>query len=105
MTDIADLLTDLVRIDSINRDLVPGAAGEGDIACFIAAWAERAGLDVHVVEPIPGRPSVVAVARGTGGGRSLMLNGHIDTVGVAGMAEPCWARGPCTSRLSTVDRR
>jgi len=88
MTDIADLLADLVRIDSINPDLVPGAAGEGDLARFIAAWAEREGLDVHVVEPTPGRPSVVAVARGTGGGRSLMLNGHIDTVGVAGMAEP-----------------
>jgi acetylornithine deacetylase len=31
---------------------------------------------------------VIAVARGTGGGRALMLNGHIDTVGVAEMSAP-----------------
>jgi acetylornithine deacetylase len=30
----------------------------------------------------PGRPNVVGVARGTGGGRSLILNGHLDTVGL-----------------------
>ena len=82
------LLADLVRIDSINPDLVPGAAGEGAFARFIATWAEGQGLEVHLVEPVAGRPSVVAVARGTGGGRSLMLNGHIDTVGVAGMGDP-----------------
>ena len=86
--DSASLLADLVRIDSINPDLVPGAAGEGAIARFIATWAEGQGLEVHLVEPVAGRPSVVAVARGTGGGRSLMLNGHIDTVGVAGMGDP-----------------
>jgi acetylornithine deacetylase len=34
------------------------------------------------------RPSVVATKRGSGGGRSLLLNGHLDTVGVAGMAAP-----------------
>jgi len=88
VTDIVPLLADLVRIDSTNPDLVSGAAGEGAIARFIVAWADQQGLDVHVVEPAPGRPSVVVVARGTGGGRSLMLNGHIDTVGVAGMKEP-----------------
>ena len=41
------LLADLVRIDSINPDLVPGAAGEGAFARFIATWAEGQGLEVH----------------------------------------------------------
>jgi acetylornithine deacetylase len=50
------------------------------------------GLEAHLVEPVSGRPSVVVVARGSGGGKSLMLNGHIDTVGVAGMADPFSAR-------------
>ncbi len=36
----------------------------------------------------PGRPNVVGIAHGAGGGRSLLLNGHIDTVGVAGMSQP-----------------
>ncbi len=88
MNEIATLLGELVAINSINPDLVPGGAGEAEIARFIANWLEQAGLDVEIDEPVPGRPSVVAIARGTGGGRSLMLNAHMDTVGVAGMERP-----------------
>jgi acetylornithine deacetylase/succinyl-diaminopimelate desuccinylase family protein len=88
MNEIASLLGELVAIDSINPDLVPGGAGEAAIARFVAHWLERAGLAVEIDEPVPGRPSVVAIARGTGGGRSLMLNAHMDTVGVAGMERP-----------------
>jgi acetylornithine deacetylase len=77
-----------VAIDSVNPALVPGAAGEADIAAFVAGWLAERGLDVTVDEPLPGRPSVVGVARGTGGGAALMLNAHIDTVGVAGMQRP-----------------
>jgi len=79
------LLSELVAINSINPDLIPGSPGEAEIAHFIANWGEQAGLEVRLHEPLPGRPSVVAIARGTGGGKSLMLNGHIDTVGVIGM--------------------
>jgi acetylornithine deacetylase len=88
MNTLTQLLADLVAIDSVNPDLVPGGAGEGAIARFIAEWCAAAGLEVHLDEVRPGRPNVVAVARGTGGGRTLMLNGHIDTVGVAGMMAP-----------------
>lgn len=45
-------------------------------------------LETTVDEAAPGRLSVVGVARGSGGGRSLMLNAHMDTVGVAGMEDP-----------------
>jgi len=88
MNEIASLLGELVAIDSINPDLVPGGAGEAAIARFVANWLERAGLHVEIDEPVPGRPSVVAIAHGTGGGQSLMLNAHMDTVGVAGMERP-----------------
>ncbi len=88
MNEISELLAQLVAIDSINPDLVPGGAGEGAIARFVASWLERAGLEVEMDEPAPGRPSVVGIARGSGGGRSLMLNAHMDTVGVAGMVRP-----------------
>ena len=83
MNDLEQLLSDLVAIDSINPDLVPGAAGESEIATFITNWLEAAGLEVHVDEVRPGRPNVVGIARGTGGGQTLLLNGHMDTVGVA----------------------
>jgi acetylornithine deacetylase len=88
MDTLARLLADLVAIDSINPDLVAGGAGEGAIARFIAGWLAAAGLQVHLDEVGPGRPNVIAIARGSGGGRALLLNGHIDTVGVAGMADP-----------------
>lgn len=88
MNETTDLLGQLVAINSINPDLVVGGAGEGEIASFIARWLERAGLEVVIDEPKAGRPNVVGIARGTGGGRSLMLNAHMDTVGVAGMERP-----------------
>lgn len=88
MDTLAALLADLVAIDSVNPDLVPGGAGEGAIARYIADWLAAAGLEVHLDEVRPGRPNVIALARGSGGGPTLMLNGHIDTVGVAGMDAP-----------------
>ncbi len=64
--DSAELTAALVGIDSVNPDLVPGGAGEGEIARFVAGWLEERGLEVHVVEPRPGRPSVVGIARPAG---------------------------------------
>jgi acetylornithine deacetylase len=51
----------------------------------MARWLETAGLEVQLVETVSGRPNVVAIARGTGAGKTLLFNGHMDTVGVAGM--------------------
>ena len=87
MKEVADLTAALVRIDSVNPALVPGGAGEGEIARFVAAWLTAAGLEVQTVER-DGRPSVIGIARGRGGGRSLLLNAHTDTVGVITMARP-----------------
>ena len=88
MSRVAELAAALVRIDSVNPELVAGGAGETEIAEFVATWLRDAGLEVEVVEPVAGRPSVIGTARGRGGGRSLLLNAHLDTVGVAGMDEP-----------------
>jgi len=87
MEELEGLLSDLVSINSINPDLVPGSPGEAEIARYIAGWLERAGLDVRLVESAAGRPNVVGIAPGTGGGRTLLLNGHMDTVGAAGMPD------------------
>ena len=86
--DLVANLAGLVRINSINPTLVPGAPGEPEIAAHVAGWLGAAGLDIRTLESAPGRPSVVARLAGTGGGRSLMLNAHMDTVDVACMAEP-----------------
>jgi acetylornithine deacetylase len=86
MDELTKLTADLVAIDSVNPALVPGGNGERDVALFVAAWCERHGLEVELVGEE--RPSVVAWQRGSGRGRSLLLNAHLDTVGVAGMAAP-----------------
>jgi acetylornithine deacetylase len=88
MSELSELLRQLVAIDSVNPTLVPGGAGEAEIATFVAGWLERAGLDVSVAEAAPGRPNVVGIARGSGGGRTLLVDAHTDTVGVAGMERP-----------------
>jgi acetylornithine deacetylase len=85
---LTETLAGLVRINSVNPTLVPGGAGEAEIATYTAASLRGIGLETAVHEPEPGRPSVVGVLRGSGGGRSLMLNAHYDTVGVEGMVEP-----------------
>ncbi len=82
------MLSELIRINSINPDLVPGGPGEAEIATYIAGALRDLGLEAATHEAAPGRVSVVGRLRGTGGGRSMMLNGHIDTVGVAGMDAP-----------------
>ena len=92
MSDVAGLTAQLVAIESINPDVVSNGSGEGEIARFVAEWCERAGLETTLTEPASGRPNVVAVARGGGGGRTLILNAHTDTVGVAGMTDPFEAR-------------
>ncbi|MBV8962324.1 MAG: ArgE/DapE family deacylase [Hyphomicrobiales bacterium] len=84
MTSAAEVLRELVSINSVNPDLVPGAAGEVEIAAFCTKWLEARGFEVHRLEERKGRPSIVGIARGRGGGRSLMFNGHIDTVTLAG---------------------
>src|ERR1017187_4313712 len=83
-----ETLARLVRINSINPTLAPGAPGEQEIAAFIAESLRACGLTAEILEPAPGRTSVLGRLRGAGIGRSLMLNAHCDTVDVAGMAEP-----------------
>ncbi|KAK7426281.1 hypothetical protein QQZ08_007181 [Neonectria magnoliae] len=79
--DPASLAQTLVQINSANPSLgsVPGP-GETAIARYITAWLEHRDIETRWIEPTKGRPSVVGVVRGSGGGKTLLLNGHIDTV-------------------------
>lgn len=82
--DPIELTAKLVSINSVNSSLIPGAAGEGEIADYCIAWFDHHGFETHRLEKTPGRPSVVGTRKGTGGGKSLMLNGHYDTVSISG---------------------
>ena len=90
-TDAAsELLTELVAIDSVNPGLVPGAAGEAAIVTFLRNRVEAAGFATLIVTPEkhPDRPSLLAWHQGSRPGPTLLLNGHVDTVGVEGMPAP-----------------
>jgi acetylornithine deacetylase len=78
------LLEELVSIDSVNPTLVPGGAGEAEIGRFVAGWLDRHGVEVEYHELAPLRANVIGRVRGSGGGRSLMLNAHLDTVALGG---------------------
>jgi len=86
--DLQKLVCELVAIESVNPDLVATGSGESKIAAFVASWLAAEGLAVQVVEPVPGRASVIGVLAGAGGGTSLILNAHMDTVGAGGMKDP-----------------
>jgi len=86
--DLQKLACELVAIESVNPDLVAAGSGESKIAAFVAEWLGAEGLAVQVAEPVPGRTSVIGVLAGSGGGASLMLNAHMDTVGAGGMKDP-----------------
>lgn len=85
---IERILARLVQIDSINPSLSATGAGEAAIAEYAGGLMEALGLAVEYHEPAPGRVSVVGRLAGPGNGRSLLLNAHMDTVAVEGMAEP-----------------
>jgi acetylornithine deacetylase len=82
--DAAALLRALVRLDSRNPSLVPGAPGEAAAAQLLRDVLDGWGFRVELVEAAPGRPNVVARI-GAGDGPTLMLNGHLDVVGTEGM--------------------
>ncbi|GMV07745.1 MAG: acetylornithine deacetylase [Gemmatimonadota bacterium] len=73
----------LVATPSVNPTLAPGGHGEAAVAALAAGWLEGWGLETRIVEVAPGRCNVVATLAGEG--PALLLNGHLDTVGVEGM--------------------
>ena len=85
---IKDVLARLVQTDSRNPDMVEDGPGEEEIGKDVAGVLEELGLQVQTYHLAPRRVNVVGVLPGKGGGRSLILNGHLDTVGVDEMKDP-----------------
>jgi len=82
---LTKLTQELIQINSINPSLTPNGKGEAEIGTYVSEKLRELGLDVTTKEIAPGRVNVVGVLKGSGGGRSLLLNAHMDTVGVEGM--------------------
>lgn len=88
MSEVIELSRALIGIDSVNPGLVPGAAGESEIVDFLRGLLLDKGFQCFVVESAePGRPSLLAW-RLVPGAPTVLLNGHVDTVGAGDMADP-----------------
>ena len=82
---LVQTLADLIHINSINPSLSPEGPGEAEAGVYVADALSDLGLQVTTYELAPGRVNVVGVLPGSGNGRSLLFNAHMDTVGVEGM--------------------
>ncbi len=90
-----DLTARLVGLDTVNPGLIEGAAGETAAVALLGDRLSAAGFACEVVHPCgptDRRPSLLAIRSGGRGRRRLLLNGHLDTVGVDGMDGPFEAR-------------
>jgi acetylornithine deacetylase len=112
--ELVALACELIGHDTTSRgEPDDPARDEAALQQALAARLERAGAEVDVWEPAPedvaghplsvegigfaGRPQLAARFRGSGGGRSLLLNGHIDVVPAA--LEDGWARDPFSPQV------
>ncbi len=106
--ELVELLRELVRFDTTTHTAGAAARDEAALQTMLGGRLAALGAEVRVWEPDPaliaghsmvpdgftfeGRPQMTARFAGTGGGRSLLLNGHIDVVDVGDAAQ--WAHAP-----------
>lgn len=96
--DAVALARALIKTDSRNPTLAPDSPGEGDCARTLASVLHDWGFDVEVMDGVPGRPNVVARI-GPADAPALMLNGHLDVVGVEGMVHTPFSAAVEHSRI------
>lgn len=95
--ELIDAVSKAVRIPSVNprypgqvyEDIV---GGEGEVSRFVAGVYRELGAEVDVFGLEPGRENAVGVIRGSGGGPSLIYNGHVDVVPAGSVSN--WRHDP-----------
>lgn len=86
--EIILLITDMVNIPSY-----PGIPGqETGVAKLIHDFFVNEGIPSEISEVVDGRCNVVARLEGSGGGRTILLTGHTDTVPPYDMENACCMR-------------
>jgi acetylornithine deacetylase len=110
--ELIGLVGDLVALDTTARNPGEPARDEAALQGLLQARLLALGAETDLWEPEPtgrgnpfvpdeqdyvGRPQLAARLRGVGGGRNLLLNGHIDAVS----AEPReqWSSDPFTAEI------
>lgn len=92
------------RLVALARDLIafptvsPPGRNTANAQAHVADYLARLGAAVEVFDVFPGDPDVVGVIRGSGGGRSLLFNGHVDVAEVG--LESAWRHPPFSAAVT-----
>ncbi len=89
---LKNTLQELVRINSVNPSLSENGPGEEELGLYIAAHLKNLDIPTEIDRLGIGRMNVTGIIEGTGNGKSIMLNAHMDTVDVTHMKDPFSAR-------------
>src|SRR5437868_4399938 len=110
MSEVVELLQELIRIPSVNPQGDPGTehTGEGAIAQFIGDFMVKLGMEVEIQFAEKDRPNIIGRLKSRNSRRHILLGPHTDTVSVVGMTvEPfagtikdgrVWGRGSCDTK-------
>jgi acetylornithine deacetylase len=89
-----DVLAEMIRFKSYS-----GTPGEGELARFVVDQMHRLGIEAFAQDVEPGRMNAIGIWHGTGGGQSVLFNGHLDTNPVTeGWTVDPWG-GMCDDRF------
>ena len=96
-------VSDAIRIPSVNPKY-PGqvynevVGAEGDVSALMAELFREAGAETELVAVEKGRDNACGRIKGHGGGRSLLLNGHVDVV--PSNREALWRTPPFSGQIT-----
>ena len=77
-----DLLSALVAIPSVNPAYDPASPGENEIGDAIVEWGRALGLESHERDVVDGRRNIQLRLRSRSPRRTILIEGHLDTVGL-----------------------
>ena len=84
--EITNLAQELIKIPSDET------AGEKEVCEYLESYLKSLGMKVRLQEVLPNRPNIIAEVIGDEVGKSIMFNGHIDTVPVGDIKK--WSMDP-----------
>jgi acetylornithine deacetylase/succinyl-diaminopimelate desuccinylase family protein len=101
--ELVEAVSEAVRIASVNprypgQDYDAVVGGEGRVSSLLAEIYRDLGAEVDLFALEPGRDNAVGVVRGSGGGRSLIYNGHVDVVPAGDPSR--WSGDPFSGRVA-----
>lgn len=84
--EITNLAQELIKIPSDET------AGEKEVCEYLESFLKSLGMKVRLQEVLPNRPNIIAEVIGDGVGKSIMFNGHVDTVPIGDINK--WSMDP-----------